>query len=320
MPNEIDTLPKGGTETDTALPQNETAQEYTYYDPDDDQDTVEDHSATSEGEPAPDEQASDEVPASDDEQSDDAEPKAEGDDKEAEKGALVVLPTGEKLSLEEVTKGFMRQQDYTRKTQAVAETRKQLETTAQQLQAVQTAFVDYLSQYVPPAPDAALAHTNPAEYVAQKAAHEAAIARVSQIAELGRQAQGVAKQVDQTAHKEILEREFGMLTERIPALKDPKAREKFREGTFAAAREFGFTDEELSLATDHRLFLLADAAREGIAARKAREAAKQKVAAVPPVTAPNKRAAPAAKPGNREAMDRLRRTGSIRDAMAIDFD
>lgn len=318
MPIENDTPLNNGTVPETATPQNETAPDWDYYDPDEDQDTEETKPEVSEGEPAPDDESSNEA-ASGDEQSDDAESKAEGDDK-ASKSALVVLPTGEKLPLEEVTKGFMRQQDYTRKTQAVAETRKALEATAQQLQAVQTAFVDYLSQYVPPAPDAALAYTNPAEYVAQKAAHEAAIARVSQIAELGRQAKGVSRQVDQVAHKEILDREFGMLVERIPALKDPKAREKFREGTFAAAREFGFTDEELATATDHRLFLLADAAREGIAARKARQAAKEKVAAVPPVTAPNKRAAPTAKPGNREAMDRLKRTGSIRDAMAIDFD
>ena len=143
---------------------------------------------------------------------------------------------------------------------------------------------------------------------------------MSQIAELGRQAQGVAKQVDQVTLNEIREREFGVLAERIPALKDPRAKEKFRDKCFAIAKQLGYTDEELSSALDHRLFLLADLAHEGQAARKAREAAKQKVAAVPPVTAPNKRAAPAANPGNREAMDRLRRTGSMRDAMAIDFD
>jgi hypothetical protein len=164
-----------------------------------------------------------------------------------------------------------------------------------------------------------LAYSDAAEYTRQKAAHEAALTRINEIAEIGKQAQAVKGQVDATTHREIVEREFGMLAERIPALKNPKNQEKFREETFAAAREFGFTDEELSTATDHRLFLLADAAREGISARKAREAAKAKVVAKPPVTVPARRATPEGQKGNREAMDRLRRTGSIQDALKVDF-
>lgn len=320
MPTEIDTLPTGGTETATASPQNDQVNDWDYADPDEDQDTGEAQNETSEGEPAPDEQASDEASASDEEQSSDDETKAKDDEKAVKKGPLVELASGEKLPLEEVAKGYMRQRDYSQKTEAVAQQRRTLEAAAQQLEAIQTGFVEYLSQYVPPMPDAALASTNPAEYVRQKAAHEAAITRVNEIAELGKKAQGVKQQVDITAHQEILEREFALLTERVPRLKDPKAREKFREDTFAAAREFGFTDEELSMATDHRLFLLADAAREGIAARKARAEAAKKVAVRPPVTAPAKRAAPEAKPGNADALKKLQRTGSIRDAMAIDFD
>ena len=84
--------------------------------------------------------------------------------------------------------------------------------------------------------------------------------------------------------------------------------------------EMGFTAQELQQATDHRLFKLAHWARKGMAAEKARAAAKAKAQAAPPV-APHKPGQGArAASGNAEAMRKLSRTGSLKDALAVDFD
>ena len=75
--------------------------------------------------------------------------------------------------------------------------------------------------------------------------------------------------------------------------------------------------------TDHRLFALAHYAKIGMEAQKAKATAAKKVASVPPVSPPKKAAlsgdAQVARK-NIEAMRRLSRTGSIADAMAVDFD
>ena len=77
--------------------------------------------------------------------------------------------------------------------------------------------------------------------------------------------------------------------------------------------------DELSGVTDHRMFALAHWANEGMKAAKAREAAKAKVANVPP-SAPRKPGQPAQASRNTDAMRKLARSGSIRDAVKVDWE
>src|SRR5690606_39042023 len=123
--------------------------------------------------------------------------------------------------------------------------------------------------------------------------------------------------------KERIASEDAALVARFPATTTQEGRQKFFTEAVLAAKELGYSDAEVKQALDHRLFALAHYANIGMKAEKAREKAKVKAQHAPPV-APQKQRQhggnQAAARRNQEAVKRLARTGSIEDAMSIDFD
>jgi len=111
------------------------------------------------------------------------------------------------------------------------------------------------------------------------------------------------------------------LIEQFPATASPKGRQEFFAQAAEAAQAVGFPMEELRGVTDHRMFALAHYASLGMKAQQAQGKAREKAAKAPPAT-PNKPSNPKqnAAARNREAMKRLARTGSIRDAMQVNFE
>lgn len=304
--DEHDNLAAAGT--DAVEPSDaDTAPEWDFYDPDDEQ-------GTEEAQPSD---------APDDE--DAAEPPSEEDGQEeapavyADEKAKVKLADGSEVAVGELIKGHLRQADYTRKSMAVAEQRKHAEAQASQLEGVLNAFTDFLASQIPDEPSPALALRNPGEYTAQKAQREAALAQVQKLIDLGRAPKQIKSAMTQEAHRELLATENARLADLFPETGTQPGREKFFGNVRAAAEAIGFTAQELSQATDHRLFALAHWAQKGMAAEKAAAAAKAKAAKAPPAMAPKPGAAGDGRK-NRDAMKRLSRTGSMRDALAIDWE
>lgn len=291
-------------ETDTTSPdvtegveptEDENAEPTTYWDPD--EDTPEEETA----------KATDEA----------VEEVAETE--EAPAPTLVKLADGSELTLEEVTKGYLRQSDYTRKTQELVQTRKSLETDLQRIEGITQAFVDHLSAMVPALPDPSVALRDPNGYVRQKAQHDAAMAQVQKLIELGTQPKEIAATLNNADTRNRLAEEKQRLAERFPEIATKEGQEKFFASTAEAAQEAGFTLEELNGITDHRLFVLAHWAKEGMKAAQARQVAKAKVANVPPAT-PRRPGQPAQVNRNAEAMRKLSKSGSIRDALSVNWD
>ena len=144
--------------------ENDNANEFDYYDPDEDTEEVEATEATDD-EPVEDEAEAEEGEAEDQE--------AEGQDDDEPIEAFV-----EKLKAEtprlaeylgELEKGNLRQSDYTRKSQEVANARKTVEADVQRMQRITESFVDHISALVPDAPSPSLALSDPNAYTAQKA-------------------------------------------------------------------------------------------------------------------------------------------------------
>lgn len=301
--DEHDNLAAAGT--DAVEPSDtDTAPEWDFYDPDEDQDTE-----GAQPTDAPDDEAETAAPLEEEQ----AAPVY------ADEKAKVKLADGSEVDVGELVRGHLRQADYTRKSMAVAEQRKQAEAHASQLEGVLNAFTDFLASQIPDEPSPALALRSPGEYTAQKAQREAALAQVQKLIDLGRAPKEVKSAMTQEAHRELLATENARLADLFPETGTQTGREKFFGNVRAAADAIGFTAQELSQATDHRLFALAHWAQKGMAAAKAEAAAKAKAAKAPPAMAP--------KPGalgdgrkNRDAMKRLSRTGSLRDALAIDWE
>lgn len=263
------------------------------------------------------EEAEDETEETSDaeEEAEKPEPKIAADD------ALVVLD-GKQVPVEELRKSYFRDKDYRHKTEELATKRRDLEATNERVTGTVNALVDFFTKHIPDEPDASLAYTNPNEYIQKKAAHDSAMAQIQEIIELGTKAKDTGKAMSDEQRREKLSSENAKLVERLPFLTDPAKRDDFNRKTFETAVAIGFTPEELNSSLDHRLLVLGHYARLGMEAEKAKGKAAQKAKNAPPVTPPAKRSARKDEPSrrNKEAMARLRKTGSIHDAMAIDFD
>jgi hypothetical protein len=276
--------------------EDDNAEPTTYFDPDEDQDTEE---------------------ADLDEATDEAESE-EVDTEAPAPVALVKLPDGTEAPLEEVTKGYLRQVDYTRKTQEVAETRKALEADLQRIEGITQAFVDHLSSMVPAQPDPALALRDPNAYVRQKAQYDAAMAQVQKLIEIGNTPKEIKGALGEKDTQQRLAEENAKLAERFPTVTTQEGRTKFFAAAAEAAQAAGFTMDDLKGVSDHRLFVLAHWANEGIKAAKARETAKAKVANVPPA-APRKPGQPAATNRDAQAMRKFKSEPTLRNAAKLDW-
>lgn len=310
MEEELNTPASAGTEAITA-PTDDTAEiDYDYHDPDED------------GAPEVTEQTAPDEVEGDEEVTPEAEtPEGTPEEpKRADATAKVTLADGTEVTVGELAKGHMRQSDYTRKTQEVAEIRQRVEADASRIESITQAFVDHLSSMIPDEPDHGLALRDPAAYTRQKAQHDAAVAQVKKLIELGSQPKEVKQAYSEADLQKQVAEESAKLVEAFPETATQEGKVKFWGEVSETAMELGFTAQELQQATDHRLFKLAHWARKGMAAEKAKAAAKAKAQAAPPV-APHKPGQGArAASGNAEAMRKLSRTGSLKDALAVDFD
>lgn len=294
--------------TDNVTPQaDDTSEDWDYFDPDEDQDTeaVTEDAETDDGTEATDEEATpDETPA----------------EVEATHDAVVTMADGSKMKVADLIQGQLRQSDYTRKAQEVATQRKTLETESKRLESISQAFIDHLSSLVPDAPEAALAYQDPAKFMQQKAIHEAALAKVQELVKIGEQPKAIADGLTKQQRAEKLAEENRLLAEKFPVTAQREGRDKFFSDVAATAEQVGFTLDELGAVSDHRIFAALHYATLGMKAEKAREAARAKVSNVPPVAPKRPGQGAKAPTGNAEAMKRLNRSGSIRDALAIDWE
>ena len=298
LPTVEDNTPDTGTEPDeTQAPDN--AEEWTYFDPDTDQDTVD----------TPEPDATEDGP----------EETAEPEPVEATHDAVVTLPDGAKVPVSEVLKGYQRQADYTRKSQELASQRKAMEANLQRIEGIQEAFVNHLTSLIPAEPNPALALSNPNAYTAQKAQYEAAMAQVQKLVEMGQQPKQIRDAMTAEMKSQIIAQENAQLAEKFPEVSTQQGRQKFFTKAAEAAQEIGFSMDELGAVTDHRMFALAHYAKIGMEAMKSRAAAKAKAAVAPPVS-PRKPGQPVQTARSNDAMKRLARSGSIRDALKVDWD
>lgn len=238
------------------------------------------------------------------------------------KDDVTVTVNGKKLALSELKLGYMRETDYRHKTQELGNKRRDLEALSNRVTTSVNAIAELLTATLPKRPDDALALTDPQRHYREMTLHNSAMAKVAEVINKANEPKAAVEALTKEQRAELLQSENAKLAEVFPQTATPEGRKKFFESASSVARELGYSNEEIAQVADHRMFALAHFARIGMQAEAAKAKAKQKVANVPPVAPakrqPGKVASKVAK--NREAMKRLARTGSIHDAMAIDFD
>jgi len=164
----------------------------------------------------------------------------------------------------------------------------------------------FMVAQMPPEPDMALLQLNPTEYVQQKAQHDQALGSVQHVLGQAQQARASAFSLQERYHNLNLETEKTRLEHHFPELSDSGHRHQFFQRMLDVAYACGFSRAEFEQVVDHRIFRLGALALKGMEA----------IAEAPK---------PREKRRHRrrrysEAMERLERTGSIEDAVMVDFD
>lgn len=235
---------------------------------------------------------------------------------------VVTLKGGEQVPVKELKLGYMRQRDYSAKTQELGNRGRALSEMSERVNNTAKAFAEFLIAQMPPEPDPALAMQNPDQYTRQRVMFETAAQRVNQILEMANVPKQVAGQLTKEQHDALLKDESAKLAEVFPHTADPDKRETFFKEAFETARELGYSDEEMEGVTDHRLFALAHYAQIGLKAVAARQKAMTKVNNAPPPVAKGRAQNASAQQAHKQktAMARLRQSGSIDDALKVDWD
>lgn len=168
------------------------------------------------------------------------------------------------VTLEELQKGYSRTQDYTRKTQQIAEARKQTEAELQAVRAEREQYAQLLGALEAQVQQAAqpnidwdrLYQEDPIEYVRQrevmrenKEKAEAIQSEQQRLAYLSQQEQAQFMQ-------QKLQQEQEALLAAIPDWKDAKKAQAEKALLVEFGQKIGFTPEELKSVVDHRAVLM----------------------------------------------------------------
>lgn len=332
-------LPKG-TADDAALSLDDGADAIENLFGDPEADLSEDDQAVNEADEESDAEG-DEPEAEDDDEAD----AEEGDDQQEEQdgpseyasgrfaadNAKVTLDDGTVITVADLKRNNLFQRDYTRKTQELAEDRKNFQQVQQQVDQYALAIAqqrDFLAQaaqqFMPQPPDKAMREYDPLGYQAAKEDYDERVRVLSQIQAQQHHQQQWAEHERQRQDAELRQQEAARLFEAMPELRDQKVYRKFWDEAVETVADYGFSAEELDQMLDHRFY---KAVRDLAKYRKAKASqpkVKQDLQNRPKLIKGGKRMDPKAKT-SREAQaksERLRRTGRFEDGVAalMDFD
>lgn len=290
------------------------------------QDDAEDSNVDAESDPVTDELDAEEDAAdneADAEESDEDEDEEQQD--EAPRFTVKVDGKDVEVTLDELQQGYSRTQDYTRKTQALAQERKAAQAEFEQVRQERQQYAQLLGalqQQLAQAEQApvdlnALYESDPIEWMRQKELVRERQEKQYAI-QLEQQRLAQIQQAEQQQNMQrFLEAQKGALLQVMPQLRDPKVASVEKARWIDAGKSIGFSEQELNGVTDHRMLL----ALKTIADYNGMVSKRQQIK-------PTQSAAKAARPGNtsspnqkssavKKSQQRLRQTGNVKDAASL---
>ncbi|MGD9715209.1 MAG: hypothetical protein AB7V46_24610, partial [Thermomicrobiales bacterium] len=198
------------------------------------------------------------------------------------------------VTLKEALEGYSRTQDYTAKTQQIAEARKAIEQEAashraarDQYEAILKSLQDKLGTEADEPTQAqwdALKAENPDQYALAWTDYQRRKEARKAVAD---EQERVSKQKSEeqlAQFRDYIKAENTKLLEKLPSWSDPEKRKVGAKQVFDfASKQYGFSDEELSKAYDHRIVVMAEDARKYHALKTKMANGKTKLEAAPVV-------------------------------------
>ena len=252
-----------------------------------------------------------------DEESEEAEEVDEDptDEAEAEESEATFEVDGESLTAEELKLGYLRQSDYTKKTQAVAEQRKAFEAQSEQAEATMNALMSAagadLSRFQNVDWEKA-AIDSPEQYKQAKAAYEQAQSTYNLIKAQADQFQTQQQQQTEAAQKEAAKESLTVLKTNIPNWNNDLY---YKIGEYAQG--LGVSGEEFNKVSDHRLITALWKAMQFDQAKQVAAKKKVKPSATKTLSGSKADSTKAVESESaRKTRERLRKTGTVDDAAA----
>lgn len=278
--------------------------------PDDGEEVDDDTDETSEDEVEEDDEITEEKP----EETEDPE---EGDGDNA-----VVNLDGEEVSVGEIKKALQESSEYRENVRQIEENKAYFETNAKQvsenaerIDRIFHNFLGYVEKLIPPEPTMSLLQSDPQKYWIIRGKREEIMKELNGAFKDLPEVRNVKKEVNDQVYQANIKREENALFSKLPELKKPENFKVFAERVTKVAKEAGFTEEDLRNTTDHRVYLLLNLAAKGAGVSKIeKEAVKTVKNVIQPMRKITKKSNAVTTMSN-SALQRLKRTGSIDDAV-----
>lgn len=286
-------------------------------------------------------QDEDEEEVSDEEETDESDEDGDEDEsddhRELPEDTVVFLnDAGEPVTAKEAKLGYLRQSDYTRKTQEAArETGRAVEAREMaigEVQKVTEALEDVevvLQQMAGDPPDPRLRASNPGEYAAQVADWQGRQQVIQAIRDRRAKEAQKVELMRRDQARDIMAREQRKLAEKLPEWRDPQVQQKeLDQIANHFTQEYEYTPEELAQVQDHRALIIMRKAMlydqlQAKGERTLKDPPKADNRKTTPRPKPKGKRAPRAKDGRftksrqkslQEASARLSETGNVNDA------
>ena len=243
----------------------------------------------------------------------DEDPTDEAEEEESEEQMFEV--DGESLTAEELKLGYLRQRDYTQKTQHVADQRRAFEAQTAEAEATMNALMSAagadLSRFQNVDWEKA-AIDNPEQYKQAKAAYEQAQSTFNLIKAQADQFQTQQQQQTEAAQKEAAKESLTVLKTNIPNWSNDLY---YKIGEYAQG--LGVSGEEFNKVSDHRLITALWKAMQFDQAKQVAAKKKVKPSATKTLSGSKADSTKAVESESaRKTRERLKKTGSVDDAAA----
>ena len=274
-----------------------------------------------------DEEQEDYEPEQDDEVEEDYEEGAEeADSEEPETFTVKVDGVEQRVTLEDLKRGYSGQQYVQQGMQQVAEMRKQFEQIAgdflNEREQAKAIFAQVQNMQIPSAPvppSEEKFSSDPVGYMEAKMKYDREANEYQQkMAEI-QQALAGNSQAEMQARNAYLQREMDTLKQVIPDFADPEKAQTLRNNMLTVSQQtYGFDPQEIAAITDHRVLRVLHDAIQFRAAQGGKEQAIKKAKAKPKRTVkPGAKKTASNRDSQRQARSKLKRSGSIQDAMSL---
>lgn len=227
-------------------------------------------------------------------ESDDEAPEApQQPDDEPELYEVKIGDRVEKVTKDELLRGYQRQSDYSRRMNELGEARRAAEAETQRVAAERQHYASQLDQFaavlqtsLPPRPPQEMLDSDPIGYLQAEKAWEA---RVTQLQKVFEERQHVERQMTQQkelSQQEMLRRAREQLVEMLPEWRKPETAKAEQPKIAQHLRSIGYAEHEISQAADPRAIVMA---RESMLYRQlmaSKPQVQQKLATAPKMVRP----------------------------------